>query len=77
MRPARGPIATAVVVANNTAAAGLNTLFRQNQSATGNITWTPVPAAQFQLEFRWGRELVWSGAHGTREEVDFQTLFKF
>lgn len=60
-----------------TSAAGLNTLFEQNQSATANIQWTPVPAAQFLLEFRWMRELVWSGAHGTREMADFQTLFKF
>ena len=58
-------------------ATGLNALFAQNQWATANITWTPVPAAQFQLEFRWEREIVWSGAYGTREQADFQTLFKF
>ncbi len=64
-------------VANNTAAAGLNALISQSQSAAVNIQWTPVPAVQFGLEGRWYRELVWSGGHGTRELVDFQTLFKF
>jgi hypothetical protein len=29
------------------------------------------------MEFRWYQRVVWSGAHGTHEMIDFQTLFKF
>jgi hypothetical protein len=60
-----------------TTTSGLNNLEAQDQNANVNIAWTPVPAAQFMLEFRWYHRLVWSGAEGTHEMIDFQTLWKF
>jgi len=58
-------------------ATGLNNLERQHQSATVNLQWTPIPQAQFGVEFEWYKRAVWSGAEGTHERLETQALFKF
>jgi Porin subfamily len=56
---------------------GMSQLERRHMNANANVQWTPVPQVQFAMEFRWYQRVVWSGAHGTHEMIDFQTLFKF
>jgi len=72
---ASGWIAAPLTVAGTTE--GLNMLERQHMSGTVNLQWTPVPQAQFGIEFEWYRHQVWSGAHGTHERLETQALFKF
>jgi hypothetical protein len=56
---------------------GLSSLEKTHYTAHANILWTPVPAAQFGLEFQWYRRVVQSGASGTHERIAFQSIFKF
>jgi hypothetical protein len=64
-------------VAGAWANSNLSILEKAHLSGSVNIQWTPVPATQFALEFEEYRRYVWSGAEGTAQRVDFQTLFKF
>jgi hypothetical protein len=77
-RDYRPSSATPGAFATPTAAAtGLYNLERRHLSATAGLLWTPVAGVQLGLEYDWFHRVMQSGAQGSANILEFQTLFAF